>query len=898
MDREGRGMTCVYNRSTLLKVILRSFICWIIGVLITIPPVSGQTTLVWVTPGDDIPLDTLKRDIETQDGDIITLAPERRLLIRYETDSACKPETLPGVKDVQPIRKEPVLQDSTGRGMGDRPVTADDEEWIRSRFKPLGHVPANRLSRDRAMLRNRNTIPDIVDNSLSMYFPPVRSQGPQGSCTAWASAYYYSTYAQAMDENLDVSGGDNDHICSPAFMYNLMNNGLNEGATTVYVVDKLNDVGVSSWTLHPYDPYDWTTWPSEAAWIDALKRRTFEPFMIGHWTNGCSNAEMASIKQHLANGHLAVTRTDVYENFYTDYPADTGGIQNGVLFDNSGEYIAGHAMAIVGYDDNRPYYDGSTTRYGAFLIANSWGNSWGVSNTAGGSTYGFIWVAYDYFKASNSCFGVIFINSDRPVYRPRIYAVSGLNHPQRGFIRYGGGTGSGGSPVWISQFALDENGGAGIGISDDRPVAVDLTDGFDTLTFPEISLHVRMTVSELAEDNGTISSAVVYHDLNGDGDYESVESADPPVTVSPGNSGFADLVFEFNEPWLRLTPFRSAHTGFGGYSVSHTLELTNSTGYDDDFQINLDHAAWPSTVTGPNPLTVPAGDTASITFIIGIPAEAYPSQTDSCLVTVTGLGHGFTASSTLYTLSENPDFFCHPDTLFGQPFAGQTFYSVSDLNSQYIVADDFGNVTAPVNRIEWWGGEMECCWSGCSKTSPEFVITFYRDDSGPGAIEYQETVTATGIPLSEHILNQSDYGPAKKYIANLSSPVSLSSGWISIAAVDSGDCLFLIADGGGNPPSGSAFMRYDGSDWVEGGHDMDLAFCLSGSCINHGDVNLDGVITATDAQLAFLITLGQYSPTYEEGCAADCNSDGIVSAADAQAIFMTVLGMSACADPL
>ncbi len=69
-------------------------------------------------------------------------------------------------------------------------------------------------------------------------------------------------------------------------------------------------------------------------------------------------------------------------------------------------------------------------------------------------------------------------------------------------------------------------------------------------------------------------------------------------------------------------------------------------------------------------------------------------------------------------------------------------------------------------------------------------------------------------------------------------------------------------------------------------------------CINNGDVNQDGILSAADAQLAFYIALGQYSPTYEEECAADCNGDGIVTAADAQLIFYTVIGIGDCADPL
>ena len=69
-------------------------------------------------------------------------------------------------------------------------------------------------------------------------------------------------------------------------------------------------------------------------------------------------------------------------------------------------------------------------------------------------------------------------------------------------------------------------------------------------------------------------------------------------------------------------------------------------------------------------------------------------------------------------------------------------------------------------------------------------------------------------------------------------------------------------------------------------------------CIHHGDVNASGDITAGDAQLAFQIALGQYSPTVTEACAADCNDDGDITAGDAQAIFLAVLGTGSCVDPL
>ncbi len=70
------------------------------------------------------------------------------------------------------------------------------------------------------------------------------------------------------------------------------------------------------------------------------------------------------------------------------------------------------------------------------------------------------------------------------------------------------------------------------------------------------------------------------------------------------------------------------------------------------------------------------------------------------------------------------------------------------------------------------------------------------------------------------------------------------------------------------------------------------------NCIHHGDVNFSGDLTASDAQMAFQIALGTITPTYEEGCAADCNSDGSTTAGDAQAIFLAVLGLGNCAEPI
>jgi len=69
-------------------------------------------------------------------------------------------------------------------------------------------------------------------------------------------------------------------------------------------------------------------------------------------------------------------------------------------------------------------------------------------------------------------------------------------------------------------------------------------------------------------------------------------------------------------------------------------------------------------------------------------------------------------------------------------------------------------------------------------------------------------------------------------------------------------------------------------------------------CNNDGDVNQNSEITAEDAQLAFMIALGSYSPGWMEWCAADCNGDWEVTAGDAQAVFLAALGSGSCVDPM
>ncbi len=515
-------------------------------------PDGGVPVNVKIKPGAD--LQGLKGEIESRGGKVLSLNPEGTLLVSMPSGKVKVLKVLNGVDDAveADLSGASPAGDSgiTGiRAMGLKKPSAEQiQEMEKTRVK-VTSVEPNELAKARAQLNGKKSgggdasimLATAVDNSTSKYFPPVGDQGGQGSCSAWGTCYYWSTYTQAQDENLTASGGSTTVVNSPAFGYNLHNSGVDGGSWPDDIMQHFNTVGCATWAQMSYNDSDYTTWPSEAAWIGAMKNRTQAHFSI----DGLSDAGLTNIKTHLANGGILVSTTDVYSNWNpTLVQNPSRGVDNGVLFSHAGESLLGaHCMAIVGYDDNRPYYNGSTTKYGAFMVVNSWGTGWGTTNTAG--KRGFMWVAYDYFKADNWCFGFGLYNTDRDNYRTKLYAVAGLNQTKRGSVGFRGGLGADpNSPVFLETRVLDYYGGLSRSITDAKRVAADLNDAISSITdYNNIRLFVRLVINSDASAAGTVTSADFYHDFDGDGSFIMVSSSDPTVTVNPGNTGHATVAF-------------------------------------------------------------------------------------------------------------------------------------------------------------------------------------------------------------------------------------------------------------------------------------------------------------------------------------------------------------------
>ena len=87
------------------------------------------------------------------------------------------------------------------------------------------------------------------------------------------------------------------------------------------------------------------------------------------WGTVCSSPSVSAIKDALHNYGPVATSFDVYTDF--------DSYVSGVYRHTSGEYDGGHAVLIVGYDDEGEYW----------IVKNSWDATWGMD--------GYFWVAWD-----------------------------------------------------------------------------------------------------------------------------------------------------------------------------------------------------------------------------------------------------------------------------------------------------------------------------------------------------------------------------------------------------------------------------------------------------------------------------------------------------------------------
>lgn len=220
-----------------------------------------------------------------------------------------------------------------------------------------------------------NPLPESF--SLLQYAPKRGNQGAQGSCVAWSNAYGIRTilYARQTGKNPD------EVAFSPSYLYN--NIKLDDNCQGSYIqraVEWMQKRGAVPFQDFPYDPNTCTqSIPSSLGdkaanfTIKGAQRLGENP------EQGLQLRDILQIKHAIVAGSPVAIGMMVGGTFMQDMMGKKVWHPGSDDYDMQG--FGGHAMAVIGYDDN--------LEGGCLQLMNSWGTEWGEDGVA--------WVRYKDF---------------------------------------------------------------------------------------------------------------------------------------------------------------------------------------------------------------------------------------------------------------------------------------------------------------------------------------------------------------------------------------------------------------------------------------------------------------------------------------------------------------------
>ena len=264
---------------------------------------------------------------------------------------------------------------------------------------------------------------------LTDEMPPVGNQGGQGSCASWSIVYYQRTQLEYRERHWDLT--DPHHQFSPAFVYNQVNGGGDNGSGWNNM-QLICESGVASLADCPYRDNDPVSWPSESAYSKAVSYRAKD----WAWFRTYDTTGINMIKQLLANGSTSSLSIGVWGNF------DNIAAHNYMYCaaDREGENRGGHLITFVGYDDTLTTVDGT----GAFRMVNSWGTEWGQA--------GYFWMSYEAVMDSFLSRREVGYMTDTVGYVPKLLARVRIDHPTRDRVGLQFTVGRRWSALWLKEF--------------------------------------------------------------------------------------------------------------------------------------------------------------------------------------------------------------------------------------------------------------------------------------------------------------------------------------------------------------------------------------------------------------------------------------------------------------
>jgi len=212
--------------------------------------------------------------------------------------------------------------------------------------------------------------------SLRQYAPPVMSQGQLGSCVAWASSYAGLTIVKRIENN-----NINFEPISPLNLFVRYKKMFKEspcsyGACIPVALNILKKKGCALFKNFP------NSCDGNVSEKTEFKDKLYDFDDIN--SNDITKIKSAlSAKIPLVIG-VKCFSGDSWQNAVLDH-----GVWSGYY---SGTVNGGHAMCVIGYDDNKSG--------GSFEVMNSWGEDWGDK--------GFFWIKYADFPIHvDECYAMI-----------------------------------------------------------------------------------------------------------------------------------------------------------------------------------------------------------------------------------------------------------------------------------------------------------------------------------------------------------------------------------------------------------------------------------------------------------------------------------------------------------
>ena len=202
-------------------------------------------------------------------------------------------------------------------------------------------------------------IPKNIPNSYTMpNLPKVGDQGAQASGTAWATGYFATSYIYQKKSR------KKKYICSPAFVYNSLNQGLDQGIEIYNALELLKNRGCASEKLMPYNSED----PAHQAGSRALKEAS--KYKISNFAR-VEYSDLDQIRSYLLQNKPIVATIQISDNFIQ--------LREKLWEKPIGKFRGKHTMALIGYNDKKR----------TFLFLNSVGTKWGAK--------GFVSIPYSWF---------------------------------------------------------------------------------------------------------------------------------------------------------------------------------------------------------------------------------------------------------------------------------------------------------------------------------------------------------------------------------------------------------------------------------------------------------------------------------------------------------------------